>query len=150
MKKLKIYLDTSVIGGCFEEDFEEYSNKLFEFFKNGTYTAVISSVVIYELSRAPEKVRAKLAETNYEEIQVTEEMKALADKYMEESIVTKKYYDDALHISIATVLKVDVLVSWNFKHIVNFDKINKFNSVNIREGYGHLEIRTPQEAIKYE
>ena len=78
---------------------------------------------------------------------VTDEMDELAEKYMQEKIVTDKYYDDALHIAIATVMKIDVLVSWNFKHIVNYDKIIKFNGVNISEGYSHLEIRTPREVI---
>jgi hypothetical protein len=77
-------------------------------------------------------------------------MKELADKYMGEGIVTEKYYNDALHISIAVVLNVDVLVSWNFKHIVNFNKIKQFNLVNFREGYHMLEIRTPQEVIHNE
>jgi hypothetical protein len=71
----------------------------------------------------------------------------LAEKYMEQKIVSKNYYSDALHIAVATVIGVDVLVSWNFKHIVNLDKIKLFNSVNLREGYNMLEIRTPREVI---
>ena len=71
----------------------------------------------------------------------------LAEKYMEQKIVSENYYSDALHIAVATVIGVDVLVSWNFKHIVNLDKIKLFNSVNLREGYNILEIRTPREVI---
>jgi hypothetical protein len=74
----------------------------------------------------------------------------LADSYMKRNIVTTKYYADALHIAIATVLGVDVLVSWNFKHIVNLNKIKLFNSVNLQEGYPLIEIRTPKEVINNE
>jgi hypothetical protein len=69
---------------------------------------------------------------------------------MDQKIVSQKYYGDALHIAIATVIGVDVLVSWNFKHIVNLDKIKLFNSVNLKEGYSILEIRTPREVIEDE
>jgi hypothetical protein len=69
---------------------------------------------------------------------------------MEEKIVSERYYSDALHIAVATVIGIDVLVSWNFKHIVNLDKIKLFNSVNLREGYSVLEIRTPREVVENE
>ena len=71
-------------------------------------------------------------------------------KYMGQKIVSENYYGDALHIAIATVLRVDVLVSWNFKHIVNLDRIKQFNSVNLKEGYSILEIRSPREVIENE
>jgi hypothetical protein len=76
-------------------------------------------------------------------------MRELSLKYMAEKIISEHYYDDALHIAVATVSQVDILVSWNFKHIVNFNKIRLFNSVNLREGYSMLDIRTPQEVIEY-
>ena len=151
MKKLRIYLDTSVIGGCFDDEFNEYSNKLFETFLSSINIAIISSTTLSELANAPLKVREKVTEIPqgcYEEIFVSSEMNSLADAYIGEKIVTPKYFDDALHIAIATVLKVDLLVSWNFKHIVNFEKISRFNAVNVREGYGHLEIRTPRDVVE--
>ncbi|KZX12100.1 hypothetical protein MBFIL_12300 [Methanobrevibacter filiformis] len=74
----------------------------------------------------------------------------MAELYLKNNIVSRKYSGDALHIAIATVISVDVLVSWNFKHIVNLDKIKKFNAVNLNEGYHILEIRTPKEMINYE
>jgi len=85
-----------------------------------------------------------------EEYIVNDEMLKLAEKYMEQKIVSENYYSDALHIAVATVLGVDVLVSWNFKHIVNLDKIKLFNSVNLRERYSILEIRSPREVIENE
>ena len=151
MKLLRIYIENSVIGGYFDEEFKEYTRKLFQDFKNKKYKPIISSHVIAELENgAPEKIIENLKTLNYDEITVNEEMIQLAEKYMEHKIVSKKYYSDALHIAVATVSAVDVLVSWNFKHIVNLDKIKQFNSVNLREGYNILEIRTPREVIKDE
>ena len=151
MKLLRIYIENSVIGGYFDEEFQEYTRKLFQDFKSKKYKPIISSHVIAELENgAPEKIIENLKTLNYDEITVNEEMIELAEKYMEHKIVSKKYYSDALHIAVATVSAVDVLVSWNFKHIVNLDKIKQFNSVNLREGYSILEIRTPREVIKDE
>ena len=148
MKKLRVYIENSVIGGYFEDIFKEPTKKLFELFRQGTYTAVISAHTLYELDKgAPSNVKENLRTINYEAHNVSEVMLNLAQKYMKEKIVSSKYYDDALHIAIATILNVDVLVSWNFKHIVNLNKIKLFNSVNLREGYAILDIRTPQEVI---
>jgi len=151
MKKLRIYLDTSVIGGCFDEEFSYYSNKLFDYFNMEIYIPVISDIILAELQNAPENIYKKITSlNNVEIIDSDEEMISLAKKYIEEDIVSEKWTDDALHIAIATVNKADVLVSWNFKHIVNLNKINKFKSVNIKEGYHALEIRTPREIIEDE
>jgi hypothetical protein len=112
------------------------------------YVPVISSHVIAELeSGAPEYVKENLKTIDYKEYTVNEEMTQLAEKYIKQQIVSKNYYSDALHIAVATVLGVDVLVSWNFKHIVNLNKIRLFNSINFREGFNVLEIRTPREVI---
>ena len=151
MKILRIYIENSVIGGYFDEEFQEHTRKLFNDFRNRKYKPVISSHVIAELENgAPENIIENLQTLNYEEIIVNEEMVELAEKYMEHKIVSKHYYSDALHIAVATVNCIDVLVSWNFKHIVNLNKIKQFNSVNIKEGYSILEIRTPREVIENE
>ncbi|GHV11160.1 hypothetical protein FACS189491_01900 [Spirochaetia bacterium] len=148
MKILRIYIENSVIGGYFDDEFKEFTRQLFGEFKKGTYKPIISSHVIAELENgAPDNVKENLKTIDYEEYPVNEEMLKLAEKYMEEKIVSENYYSDALHIAVATVIGVDVLVSWNFKHIVNLNRIKLFNSVNLREGYKILEIRTPQEVI---
>ena len=151
MKKLRIYIENSVIGGYFDEEFKEHTQKLFENFEKGKYKPIISSHVIAELENgAPDHVIKNLGKIDYEEYNVNEEMIKLAEKYMEQKIVSENYYSDALHIAVATLIGVDVLVSWNFKHIVNLNKIKMFNSVNLKEGYSILEIRSPREIIENE
>jgi len=151
MKILRIYIENSVIGGYFDDEFKEFTQKLFENFRIGMFKPIISSHVIAELENgAPEFVKENLKTIDYEEFLVNDEMLKFAEKYIEQKIVTETYYSDALHIAIATVLGVDVLVSWNFKHIVNLNRIKLFNSVNLREGYNILEIRSPREVVDHE
>ncbi|MDR2587899.1 MAG: hypothetical protein LBC67_00585 [Spirochaetales bacterium] len=148
MRQLRVYIENSVIGGYFDTVFEEAAQKLFEKFRKGEYHAIISTHTYGELNNgAPENVKSNLETISYEKFDITEEMTHLTQKYMDEKIVNEQYRSDALHIAIATVLNVDVLVSWNFKHIVNLNKIKLFNSVNLKEGYNLLEIRTPGEVI---
>jgi hypothetical protein len=148
MKQLRIYIENSVIGGYFDTAFEDATRELFEKFRSGEYLAIISTHTYGELDNgAPDNVKLNLETIRYEKIDVTEEMLDLTQKYMNEKIVSEQYRSDALHIAIATISGVDVLVSWNFKHIVNLSKIKLFNSVNLKEGYSMLEIRTPLEVI---
>jgi len=153
MHKQRIYIDTSVIGGCFDEEFQEWSNKLFEEFINGNKIAVISNITTEELIDAPNYVKEKLYQIPFTciiTLMRNEEVDFLAEKYVEFQVVSDKHYNDALHISFASIDNVDVLVSWNFKHIVNLDRIMKYNSVNLMFGYKHLEIRNPKEVISDE
>jgi len=151
MKTLRIYIENSVIGGYFDEEFKEHTRKLFDSFKKGLYKPIISSHVIAELENgAPDYIKENLKTIDYDEYAVNDEMIRLAEKYMDQKIISNNYYSDALHIAVATVIGVDVLVSWNFKHIVNLNRIKLFNSVNLREGYTILEIRSPMEVIDNE
>lgn len=146
----RIYLDTSVIGGYFDEEFEEWSKKLFHEFHGGEKIAVISDITLIELENARQEIRDLLKiipDVNKEYIFNNSESEDLAAKYLHDGAITKKYFEDALHIALATINKVDVLVSWNFKHIVNLDRIKKYNSVNMKSGYMILEIRNPREII---
>jgi hypothetical protein len=146
MKILRIYIENSVVGGYFDDEFKEHTQKLFDEFRHGRYKPVISCYSgIGKWGSL--KSKKKLKTIDYEEYTVNEEMTKLAEKYMEQKIVSEKYYSDALHIAVATVIGVDVLVSLNFKHL---DKIKLFNSVNLREGYNILEIRTPREIVENE
>jgi predicted nucleic acid-binding protein len=152
MKKLKIYLDTSVIGGYFDEEFNKYSERLIENIKNDNVIGVISEITIRELDNAPDFVKEHFItyKNKLEVLELTEEVKALARQYIDEKIITEKYFEDALHIAFATVNQIDLLVSWNFKHIVNFNKIIKFNGVNIKNMYRNLQIYSPMEVLNDE
>lgn len=152
-KKLKIYVDTSVIGGCIDDEFKEWSIQLMKEFKLGLYLPVISEITQAEISKAPHKIQdilLELMDSNCEIISETEESIELANKYLESGILSINFEDDARHIAVATINNVDMVVSWNFKHIVHFDKIRQFNGVNIREGYKPIEIYSPREVVRYE
>lgn len=151
--KQRVYIDTSVIGGCFDEEFEKWSNRLFDDFKSGKKIAVVSDITLDELSDAPQRVQDnfKTIPVNSLEIFIADtEARNLADLYIFEKAVSKRFYEDALHIAISTINQVSVLASWNFKHIVNLDKIRLYNAVNLKNGYAILEIRTPREILKFE
>jgi predicted nucleic acid-binding protein len=151
--KQRVYIDTSVIGGCYDQEFQEWSNKLFEDFKSGRKIAVISDITLDELVDAPQRVQDNFASLPIEFIEMLisdSESRKLADEYLYEKAVSGKFYEDALHIAIATINKVNVLASWNFKHIVNLYRIRMYNSVNHKNGYSILEIRTPREILKFD
>ncbi len=86
-------------------------------------------------------------DAHIEMLQLDTEAKELAEAYIAAGVLTAKMRADAQHIAIATVGRVDVLVSWNFRHIVNLRRIHGYNSVNLRKGYPMIEIRTPQEVL---
>lgn len=146
----RIYVDTSVIGGCFDDEFREHSMALFEAARTAIVRLVISEVTMAELFSAPPHVRAVLTDlpaTCLEYIRQTEESEMLAEEYMRAAVVPARMIADAQHVAMATVNRVDVLVSWNFKHIVNLNRIHAVNSVNMRAGYPMLEIRSPREVL---
>lgn len=151
--KQRIYIDTSVIGGCADAEFSEWSTRLFEEFRRGLRIAVVSDLTRRELENAPESVKEvllSLPDTNIENVFLTEEAETLAQNYIEAGVVSRRHIVDAQHIAIASVERVDVLVSWNFQQIVNLERIRSFNSVNLRLGYPVLEIRSPREVIHEE
>jgi hypothetical protein len=153
MKAQRTYVDTSVIGGCFDAEFATWSNGLFKDFRLGTYLPVVSDIVAAEIEDAPEAVRARhaeLIELGAELLVADEEAVRLADVYQARKILTPKFYDDGLHIALATIAAVDLLVSWNFKHIVHYDKIRLFNAVHLEMGYRPLQIYSPREVTHYE
>ncbi|MBC7493473.1 MAG: PIN domain protein, partial [Flavobacterium sp.] len=91
-----------------------------------------------------------LPKEHMEYLKVDEEALRLAKQYVDENVVGKTSFDDCVHIALATIHKIDILVSWNFKHIVNVYRIRGYNSVNLKNGYIQLEIRSPKEIIDYE
>ncbi|HKL34563.1 MAG TPA: hypothetical protein VJ919_18630 [Tangfeifania sp.] len=150
--KQKVYIDTSVVRGCFDTEFEKWSNLLFDDFKSGKKIAVVSDITLDELTDAPQKVQDifKTIPENYLDVLLSDdETKYLANLYIKEKAISSKFYEDALHIAISTINQVNVLASWNFKHIVNLDRIRMYNAVNLKNGYAVLEIRTPREIINF-
>jgi predicted nucleic acid-binding protein len=118
MMKLRVYIDTSVIGGCLDEEFKDASRQLIDRFRKGEMVVVISELTTLELKNAPQDVLnilEEIPEGNTEYVELTEEA-----------------------------------VSWNFRHIVNLQKIRRYNSVNLKYGYPLLETRSPREVITYE
>ena len=150
MFRPRIYIDTSVIGGCFDEEFKEYSVQLFDEFTSGKKMLVISNVLLLKLEGAPEELRSMLNRVprdNIEYVSLNEESITLASAYLEDGVVAESSLSDARHIAIATVERVDILLSWNYKHIVNLNRIRLLNSVNLKSGYPALEIRSPREVL---
>lgn len=148
--KQKFYFDTSVFGGVYDTEFEEDTLILFEKVKLGQIICVYSTLTESELSAAPEKVRSYFQNIDThckEKVAISREAMELAQLYVDEKVVGETSFDDCLHIAIATLHKVDILVSWNFKHIVNVYRIRGYNSINLRMGYINLNIHSPKEIV---
>ena len=149
---MRIYADTSVFGGVFDVEFAEPTKRLFDEIDAGRFTLVTSAIVEAEIEPAPEKIRLFFSryETLAEIAQLTQETLLLQQQYINSGVVTPKSAEDALHVAIATVSQCSLIVSWNFKHIVHFDKIPKYNAVNTLNGYGQIGIYSPLEVISYD
>lgn len=147
MKKLRIYVDTSVIGGCLNAEVAVESQRLISGVRQGKLIILLSDLVISELANAPAQVRQillSLPPEFIEDIPLTEEVFALRDAYIAAGVVNAKSMNDAAHVAAATVARADAIVSWNFKHIVRLGKIRGYNQVNLLNGYGILTIVSPQ------
>ena len=147
---MKFYVDTSVWGGFADKEFSDWTKPFFNQAIQGQFVIVLSDVTLGELTKAPEIVRnlpATIPAEFIELVSLNDEHLALADKYVLEGALTSKFHSDAQHIAISTILKVDSLVSWNFRHMVNFFRIRQYNSVNLKFGYSTIDIRTPKEIV---
>jgi predicted nucleic acid-binding protein len=146
--KVKIYLDTSVFGGYYDEEFEQYTKPLFERIANDDFILLFSNLTQDELEPAPQQVKdlvTQIKATSSQFIETSDEAVELANAYITEKVVGETSYSDCLHIALATIHKADYLVSWNFKHIVNVQRIRGYNAINLKNGYSLLEIRSPRE-----
>jgi hypothetical protein len=151
--QLRVYVDTSVVGGYFDEEFEYDTRLFFDRIFEKDFLVHFSEISEAELSLAPDFVKdlkSKIPLDCYRYLELDVESRELAETYINEKILGKSSLNDAYHIAIATVNRLDVLVSWNFKHIVNYDKIKLFNSINLRLGYPVIEIRSPKDLLRYE
>jgi hypothetical protein len=148
MRKIRVYVDTSVFGGTQDEEFAEESQRFFRMVQKGTFAAILSEQTLRELSGSPDSVQAvwqNLPPGSVENIPIDDEIAELAYEYIMAEVLGKASIGDALHVAAATVTGADLILSWNFKHIVNFNRIRGYNSVNIRMGYRAMTILSPKE-----
>src|SRR4030067_1961308 len=147
----RLYLDTSVFGGYFEPEFEFWTKLLFDKIIKGKMKMLYSQMTEIELSSAPQHIGNLIKEIPNEYIEflpITNEANELAEHYIQENVVVKTNRPDCLHIAIATINNADILVSWNFKHIVNVSRIRGYNGVNYKLGNKVLEIRTARDILE--
>lgn len=156
MRKLKLYLDTSVWNFYYADDAPEKKEVTRLFFENLNksyrYQIYSSPVVIREIENADEKTASELIALIKEHppimLEVSSEIDELADIYIAEGVIPKKKRDDAMHIAVATVNEMDALVSWNYKHLANLAKKEKVRAISLLQGYlKELEMITPMEVI---
>lgn len=153
MKPLRVYADTSVFGGCFDDEFSVESRRFFDEVRQGRFLLVVSEILLFELRGAPVHVREVLTKLPTEAVEVVEnpeEVVALRDAYLSVGILTETSSQDATHVAAASVADADLIVSWNFKHIVHFEKIRGFHAVNLLKGYRMVEIYSPKEVVGFE
>ncbi|MEM1158047.1 MAG: PIN domain protein [Verrucomicrobiota bacterium] len=149
MHALTLYLDTSVIGCYFDDEWKEPTEALWRLMEQGKYRFVTSSITLDEIQNAPENVRELFVNTFPAEslIDMDEEMESLAGLYVSQSVLTPKFTDDARHVAVCTVSRIDYLVSWNFKHLVNLDREKGFNAVNLLQNYPTIRMINPLELV---
>jgi predicted nucleic acid-binding protein len=154
MKRLavRVYADTSVFGGVFDDEFQEASRAFFEQVRQSRFALVASAVVRREIVEAPARVQAFFGSmlSLMEIVEVRGDAVHLQAGYLSAGIVSRKWAADALHVALATASGCSVIVSWNFAHIVHFGKIPLYNAVNALQGYGRIAIHSPMEVIRYE
>jgi predicted nucleic acid-binding protein len=148
MRRIRAYVDTSVFGGTQDEEYAEASRRFFDRVDKGEFAVLVSAETLRELVSAPiavQKVWQNLPAEAVEEVAVDEEVVELADGYIDANVLGHTSASDALHVAAATVAGADLILSWNFKHIVNFSRIRGFNSVNVNLGYRSMTILSPLE-----
>lgn len=150
MRKLRVYLDTSVISHLEQVDVPEkmeQTRKVWEILQTGKYEIVISDLVLAEINECKEPKRKILKEylsqINYERVGITEESEEIANEIINEGILKSKSFDDCLHIASAILNDCNIIVSWNFKHMVNVDTINGVRKITFAKRYNNIDIYAP-------
>ena len=147
---LRVYVDTSVIGGCLDEEFAEESQCLLTMANDGRVILLVSDLLARELDNAPPEVRAMVTQLSadaVERVYMSDESQQLLAAYLDAGVLLSAQANDGHHVALASIARADVILSWNFRHIVHLDRIRMFNSVNLREGYPVMEIRSPREFV---
>lgn len=146
----RYYFDTSIFGGYFDDEFSAETRALFNQVNEGKIICLFSDLIAKELNSAPSRVRElfdNLPTQSKESLLVNQEIAILAEEYIIQKVVGKKSRDDCIHIATATIYHANALVSWNFKHIVNSNRIIGYNQVNSLHGLPEITIKSPREII---
>ena len=151
-RPMRVYVDTSVFGGAFDAEFSSASQAFFSEVRSGRFRVAVSDVVVQELDGAPNRVRTLYGEFEgrLEMLEISEAALGLVRAYLAAGIVGERWRADALHVALASAAGCRAIVSWNFRHIVHFERIPLYNGVNVTHGFGPLAIHTPQEMLHYE
>ena len=150
MRKIRVYVDTSVFGGVHDEEFAAVSKQFFDQVRQGRFVVLLSRLTTDELQDAPTEVLRVLTQLEPEQVEhvtLSAEVNELAEQYIKAGVLGKASIDDATHVAAATVAGAELIISWNFRHIVNFNRILGFNSVNMRYGYRSMVILSPMEVV---
>jgi hypothetical protein len=148
MRKLRVYLDTSVFGGVSDEEFSGPTASFFRAVLAGRYTVLVSEETVRELGDAPQAVKDvldRIPGNAMERVALGPEVEVLAQAYVSAGVVGQANQSDAIHVAAATVARADLILSWNFRHIVNYSRIRGYNGVNALNGYPPIEIHSPLE-----
>jgi predicted nucleic acid-binding protein len=146
----RYYFDTSIFGGYFDDEFSAETRALFNQVNEGKIICLFSDLIAKELNSAPSRVRElfdNLPTQSKESLPVNQEIAILAEEYINQKVVGKTSRDDCIHIATATIYHANALVSWNFKHIVNSNRIIGYNQVNSLHGLPEITIKSPREII---
>jgi predicted nucleic acid-binding protein len=150
VRRIRVYVDTSVFGGVHDVEFAEISERFFEQVRRGAFVVLLSRLTTDELEDAPAEVSRVIRGLSPEQVEpvpLNEEVRNLAEEYIKAGVLGEGSIDDATHVAAATVAGADLILSWNFRHIVNFQRICGFNSVNARHGYRSMVILSPREVL---
>lgn len=156
MKKIKLYIDTSVLGGLFDREDPKRVNtaeSLITLIKDKIYEGFVSFLTLEEILKAPDEIyqilKNRIANSEIKVLEEIEECIELANTYLNDEIIPVKYRNDARHIAIGVCYECDFIVSWNYRHMVNITVKRLINSTNLRMGYKSIEIVSPEEVIGY-
>ena len=156
MRKLKVYLETTLFNFYFDEDRDAHVDtvQLFKDIAIGKYEAYTSLYVIDELQGAPGEKRdrmiALIEKYGIMVLSLNQEAEQLADVYVEQGVVPLKYRTDGVHIAVAAVNDLDMIISMNFQHIVKRKTKFRTGNINALNGYRSVEICTPMEVNDHE
>lgn len=155
MRKLRLYLDTSIFNFAFSQqspDYKEATLRLLELVREGVYEGYISEVVIREINKAgkekAEQLMGLILDLSPGRLEINAEIERLAEEYVKAGLIPVRYTEDASHIAVASFYEIDIILSWNFEHMVKFKTKKGVVGINTLLGYKPVEILTPLEVIE--